>query len=365
MTRRPAIALALVALLTVAACGGAAAPSTDSSPLAGQASSSPTTLPPATASPDPTASPTTTSDGTTGLAECTQGAMPNLDTRWKFVKGGGESFGLAYPDDWDDLSGEGNFTAASLLDEQTFAELGLATDASVKSDFLRAPEGLPNLSVFRFGPVDSSTATIHDRMVARYDSLPDIDRILDPSVEGCLGGTLGSGVSLEFRSTDGNAYYQQTLFGVRDGELYVVQWLDRLDPDLDLLASILTTWGWIPAFAQPGGSGGIAEANMASKVDESAAAPDPSTFVTSFPTDAPAIYVVYRPDPGADGTVNLSWFRDGAPLLEATLDVTTDTPWAWGGITPGSGGFRAGNYEVKLELNGNVTSVRFTVEAAG
>ena len=209
------------------------------------------------------------------------------------MKGGDNTFGVAHPDDWDDLSGDGEFTVATLLDEETFAELGLDSDATIKADFVRSPEGIPNLSVFHIGAVESSTTEIQERGVARFGALDDIERILDSSIEGCLGGTRASGVALEFRSSDGKTYYQQTLYAVRDGELYLVQWLDGLDPNTDLLAEILTTWGWI-GFGGQSGTGGIAGASMASEVDQSAAEPDPSTFVTSFPTDAPAIYVVYR-----------------------------------------------------------------------
>jgi hypothetical protein len=358
--RHPAVALAFVALLLLAACGGAAAPSIASSPT-GQAS--PTAVPTETASPEPSVAPTATADESGSLAECFSGEMPDLDTGWKFLRGGEETFGVAYPDDWDDLSGEGEFIAASLLDEQTFTELDIDDEATIKAAFVRSPDGIPNLSVFRFGTVASTSTEIRDREAARYAGLVDIERVLDSSIEGCLGGTRAPGVALEFRSTDGNLYYQQNLFGVRNGELYVVQWLDRLDPNTDLLAEILTTWGWI-GFGEPSGSGGIAGASMASEVDSSADAPDPSTFVTTFPTDAPAIYVVYEIEEGASGTVHLTWRFESETLDETTLDVPAGTPWAWGGINPPSGGFGPGDYEVELELNGNVGTVQFTVEAA-
>lgn len=348
MRRRQATALPIVTLLLLAACSSAAAPSTDSNPPTEQ--------------PSPTTAPTA-DETTPGLAECSSGDMPNLDSGWTFIQGGDATFGLAYPEDWEDLSGDVDFKAATLLDEQTFAELGLDSDATINADFVRSPEGIPNLSVFRFGTVGSSITEIRDREVARYGELSAIERILDASVEGCLGGTLAAGLALEF-SSDGDTYYQQNLFAVRNGELYVVQWLDLLDPNTDLLADILTTWGWIGGFDEPSGTEGIADASMASEVDESNDAPDPSTFVTSFTTDAPSIYVVFQTDEGAAGTVNLTWLIEGEVAFEATLDVTADTSWAWGGLTPPSGGFDPGSYEVQLELNGDVETVAFTVEAA-
>ncbi|MEP7081506.1 MAG: hypothetical protein ABI841_00870 [Chloroflexota bacterium] len=350
MRRHPAVALPILALVLLSACSAAEAPSAASSSSAEQAG------PTAAQSADPTAAPTPSD----GLAECSSGETPDLDTGWEFLQGADGTFGLAYPADWEDLSGDGAFTTSSLLDEQTFAELGLDSDATIESDFVRAPTGVPNLSVFHFGTVESSTMVVHEREVARYGELDGIERILDTSLEACLGGTLAHGLELEFRSSDGNTYYQQNLFAVRDGELYVVQWLDFVDPepDLDLLAEILTTWGWI----EPGGTSGIAEARMASEVDQSADEPDPSTFVTSFPTDAPTIFVVFRTDEGAAGTVNLTWLIEDEVAFEETLDVTAATTWAWGGITPPSAGFTPGSYEVRLELNGDVESVQFTVE---
>jgi hypothetical protein len=354
MRRESVGAVAVLTLLVLAACSGASGPS---------ASSSPTQAPGPTASAAPSATPTPvpTVDAT-GLAECVSDDVPNLDTGWELLEGGDATFSVAYPEDWEDLSGDGAFTAATLLDEQTFAELGLDSDATIESDFVRAPTGVPNLSVFHFGAVDSSRMEIHEREVARYRELDDIERILDPSLEECLGGTQATGLSLEFRSTDGNTYYQQNLFAVRDGELYVVQWLDFTDPDMDLLAEILTTWGWMGS-GERTDTGGIAQANVALEVDESADAPDPSTFVTSFTTDAPTIFVVFRTDEGAEGTVHLTWLIEDEVAYEATLDVTADTTWAWGGITPSSSGWEPGRYEVQVELNGDVETVPFTVTA--
>jgi hypothetical protein len=242
MRRNPAVAVAIGILLLLAACGGAAGPSTSSSPPTEQASDTP--APAATPALDPSVAPTPTAGDTTGLT-CSSGDMPNLDSGWKLLKGRDGTFGVAYPEDWEDLSGS-DFAAATLLDEQTFAELGLGSEATVKADFVRSPESLPNLSVFRFRSVESSATEIRDREVARYGEMSAVERIVDASVEGCLGGTTAAGLALEFRdSVDDNTYHQQNLFAVRNGDLYVVQWLDRLDPNTDLLADIMTTWGWI------------------------------------------------------------------------------------------------------------------------
>lgn len=365
MTRHSFVAMPMVAMLILAGCAGAEVPSTVST-LPTEAPSPTaiaTTSPPATPSTEATVAPSST-DGGTGLAECDSGDMPNLDAGWAFLEAGDGTFGVAYPDDWEDLSGDGTFTAATLLDEDTFAELGLASDATINADFVRSPTGVPNLSVFHFGAVDSSATEIRDREAARYGELDDIEQVLDNSLEACIGGNTASGLSLEFTSSDANTYYQQNLFVVRDGELYVVQWLDSLDPDTELLAEILTTWGWMLGSEEPTALRGIADASVASEIDQSADAPDPSTYVTSFTTDAPTIYVVYRADDGAEGTVSLTWLIEGEVAFEETFEMTADISWAWGGITPPSGGFEPGSYEVQLELNGDVEAIPFTVEAA-
>lgn len=115
---------------------------------------------------------------------------------------------------------------------------------------------------------------------------------------------------------------------------------------------------------EPSGSGGIAEAHMASEVVESADGPDPETYTTTFPSDAPGIYVVYRPEPGSAGTAHLTWLFDGEVQLEGELDIDEDTTWAYGGITPALGGFETGDYELIVELGGDEETLEFTVEPA-
>ncbi|MEP7081592.1 MAG: hypothetical protein ABI841_01305 [Chloroflexota bacterium] len=348
-------ALVTVFLLLAACSADESAPATDATlePTAAAAA----------ATPEPTAEPDPTDDAATGEV-CRSDDPPDLASGWTFLRGGDATFGIAYPDDWEDLSGVADFNTATLIDEETLEELSLPEDAEIEVDFVRSPEEIPNLSIFRLGEVDSTTEEIADREAEGYAELDDLERIVDDSIEECLGGTPAVGFSLEAATSDGFRFYQQNLFAVRDGELYLVQWLDELDPDLELLDEILATWGWIAGSEEPSGSGGIAEAAMATEVDESLDDPDPSTFTTSFTTDAPAIYVVYKPDSGAVGTVDITWLIDGEVEFESTFDVDENTSWAYGGITPASGGFAPGDYEVRLELNGDEETLEFTVEAS-
>lgn len=349
---------AVIALLVLAACSA-------TPPAASEAESAtptPTATPEPIESGEPTEEPTPTPASASEV--CTAGEMPDLDSGWTFLQALGGGFGLAYPDDWEDLSGEAEFTASTLLDEEIFSQLGRADDATIRADFVRAPEGVPNFSVFVFGPVESDAEEIAEIEVARYEQLDEIERMVDTSIDACVGGEPAAGLALEFESSDGETYYQQNLFAIRDGELIVVQWLDFADdPDLELFEDILSTWGWM-GFDGSSSVDGIAEVHMVDEVDQSTEAPDPSTYVTSFTADAPAIYVAFRLDSGAEGTVELTWSVDGAVASEATINIQAGTTWAWGGITPAPGGFDAGDYEVRLELNGDVETTEFTVEPA-
>ena len=351
---------AIIALLLLAACTAA--------PAASEAESS-TPAPAATeeatesAEPSEEATEEPTPTGSASSEVCTMGDMPDLDS-WTFLQALGGGFGIAYPDDWEDLSGETEFTASTLLDEEIFDQLGRPDDATIRADFVRAPEGVPNFSVFVFGPVDSDAEEIAEIEADRYAELDEIERMVDTSIGACLGGEPAAGLAVEFESSDGATYYQQNLFAVREGELIVVQWLDFAeDPDLELFEDILSTWGWMGSDDSSSGDG-IAEAHMVDEIDQSADEPDRSTYVSSYTADAPAIYVAFRVDPGAEGLVELTWSIDGEVASEATIDVAAGTTWAWGGITPLPGGFTPGHYEARLELNGDVERIEFTVDPA-
>lgn len=345
-------------LLFLTACSSGESPTTAAvTDPAAEATATPTATSAATAEPDPT-------DDTASGEVCQSGDMPDINNGWTFLETQEGTFAIAYPDDWEEMSGLVEFTVSSLVSEETFDELGLASDAKTSADFVRAPDGgVPNLSIYSLGEVDSSAEEIAERESARYEELDEFERMVDDSAEACLGGAPAFGVSFEFE-TGGDTAYQQSLFAVRNGELYVVQWLDEVDPDLELLDDIIATWGWIGGFDEPGGSGGIAEAHMASEVVESADGPDPATYTTTFESDAPGIYVVYRPESGSVGTVQLTWLLDGEVQLEGELDIDEDTTWAYGGITPAPGGFETGDYEVIVELGGDEETLEFTVEPA-
>jgi hypothetical protein len=96
-----------------------------------------------------------------------------------------------------------------------------------------------------------------------------------------------------------------------------------------------------PATA-PSGAGAFVVAGVTATFDSSAAAPDPSAFGTSFPSDTAAIYVPYQLAPGLSGTVTSTWKASGASDVVASFDYPAAAPWAYfrlthpGGFVPGA-----------------------------
>lgn len=287
--------------------------------------------------------------------------MPDISSGWAFLKSDAADFAVAYPDDWENLSNEVDFRGPTLLSEETYAETGLSDDATINADFVHSPEGIPNLSVFRFEGVTSDTSTIYERESARYEGLADVEEVLERDLETCLGGNTARGLAFSF-SSEGDVYYQRNFLVVRNGVLYVVQWLDQLDGEPDLLDEILSTWGWMLPPLEGSEAGSLLNPATAADIDENADAPDPSTFTTSFSADATEIYVVFGVSDDAEGSVDFTWLRQGEELYTASLDLSPSYDWAWGAITPPPSGFEPGDYEVRLELGDEEHVLPFTVE---
>lgn len=226
--------------LALSGCAGAASPGAASTPSPAAAIATPSAAASAGGSQTPASAPPAASS-IAGMP-CAMGPLAN-EADWKMLKPEAGKFALLYPGDWEDHSGEVNFTLVSLMDAATFAELGAAQDATVKASFVRNPAGLPNLSVFVFAPVSSSTAEIYARQQARIESLPVFRQMLAANVDGCLGGEPAKGLAFTFES-DGQEYFQKNLYAVRDGTMFTVQWLSQSNADMQLLDDILTTWGW-------------------------------------------------------------------------------------------------------------------------
>lgn len=233
------VAVIVVLSLALSGCTGAASPGAAGTPSPAAA----VTTPPAAASvaslTPPTAPPAASSIA--GIP-CTMGELANKPD-WKPLKPEAGKFAFLYPGSWEDHSGEVTFTLSSLVDAATFAELGAPQDATAKASFVRDPATLPNLSVFVFAPVTSATAEIYARQEARFRSLPVIRQVLATNVDACLGGEPAKGIAFTFES-EGQEYFQKSLFAVRQGTMFTVQWLSRSNADAKLLDDILTTWGW-------------------------------------------------------------------------------------------------------------------------
>lgn len=173
---------------------------------------------------------------------CTMGPLAH-EADWKPLKPADGKFALLYPGEWEDLSGQVDFSLASLIDAATFAELGVPQDATAQASFVRAPAGLPNVSVFAFEPVHSSTAEIYARQQARIESFPVVREMLATNVDGCMGGEPAKGLAFTFDS-EGQEVFQKNLYAVRDKTMFTIQFLAASSEDAALLDDILTTWGW-------------------------------------------------------------------------------------------------------------------------
>lgn len=356
--------------VVVAGCGGAAQVA-DSSPTV-SAPPSPTPahsqVPPTTVEPTPSPPP---------AADCELNVVsPPSD--WQAASSEEFGFSIGYPPEWDDFGAGVTYQPGVLLDADTFAETGLPLDAEVDAAALvQSPSGVPALAVFAVDGISSTTEEVYERQLAKLEAEPFVTEVLSSDMSGCLAGerALGaevSGLNTELDTETGEVVpldeevRAQYWIVVRDGTLYFIQWIDSPTPDLATLDRMLVSWTWSSdGTDEPAtGSGAIVNAGMALEPPPTGGDLDTATFQSSFPTDAPAIYLVYDLTPGSETAVDLRWRQDGEPLLTQDFDWTPEITWAWANITPPSGGFEPGAYEVEIELaaTGERRIIAFTIE---
>ena len=115
---------------------------------------------------------------------------------------------------------------------------------------------------------------------------------------------------------------------------------------------------------EPSATGAFGVLQTASAADSSKSAPDPSTFTTSFPTSAPAIYVVFTLHSGLTGKVTCTMTANGTDLTQPiTIDYGPANAWGDFKITP-AGSFPAGDYvaTVTFTPTGEARTFDFTVQ---
>lgn len=116
----------------------------------------------------------------------------------------------------------------------------------------------------------------------------------------------------------------------------------------------------IPA---PSGTSAFTLLRMASKADSSKPAPDSTTFTQTFPTSAPAVYVVFALTSGLTGNVTCAISANGVRLIQP-LTIDYGSKNSWGDFKVRSRGtFVKGDYRATLTYvpTGEVVSISFTV----
>lgn len=102
---------------------------------------------------------------------------------------------------------------------------------------------------------------------------------------------------------------------------------------------------------------------MASAADPAQPAPDAATFTDSFPTSAPALYVVFALRAGLTGQVVCTLTANGVALIQPlTLTYAAANSWGDFKVSPKLR-FAAGAYQATLRHvpSGEVATINFTV----
>lgn len=364
--------LSLISLgVLLAACGPAedVAQSSIASPPASPTITAQTPSPTPEAAPSPSASPVG--------EECELNVVPP-PADWRVARSDEFGFSIAYPLDWEDFSAGITYQPGMLFDAETFEQTGLPDAAEVDAGvLLQSPSGVPALAVFAVDGVSSTSEEVYERQLTKLENEPFVSEVLSADSTGCLAGTpaLGaevSGFNTELDLETGEVVpldeeiYAQYWMVVRDGTLYFIQWVDDPSPDLATLDRMLVSWNWSGSRTDDAatGSGSIVNAGMALEPPPSGGDLDTSTFQSSFPADAAAIYIVYDLSPDSDTMVTFTWRQEGEVIITQEFDWTPDITWAWAKITPPSGGFDPGSYEVDIGLaaTGARRTVAFTID---
>jgi hypothetical protein len=343
------LGILLIALvMAAAACGGE-----DEPPSASEV------VPPTTEAPSPSPSLASTT--------CEVEPATSLSATWQTHQGQDGGFSFSYPENWEDLTGQVTYEADELISEDTLTEAGLDPNAQVPADLVRDPSGEVNLTVVMVEGVATSTDVAYQRQATRVEELPAVEQVLGTELAACAGGEPALGIDFLFtapRADTGEeqTFYQRSYFFVHESTLYATQILAVDMEDGEILEEAIRTWQWADVTEEPSGAT-LAEAATTAEIDPGADAPDPSTFSSTFTSDVPVIYVVYRLAEGVGGDVETTWAREGETVYETTRTLPSDGTWAYEGLQAPAGGHQPGEYEVTLTVvdTGETKVLQFTV----
>ena len=202
----------------------------------------PTALPTAIATDAPAPSvavnpPATQTDDSTG--ECTSPDPASTTRDWPLLESVDGDFSLRYPPAWQDISGAVPLLIEVAFDRETQGESGQPEGVELQPGVARSADG-GFVVVSRLEGISSSAATLHDRHMAKVETIGDV--IHADELERCLDGEPAAG----FASLNTDGSYVQSWFLSRGGVAYHVLGLDPADEDaLDtLMQEILSTWEW-------------------------------------------------------------------------------------------------------------------------
>jgi hypothetical protein len=348
--RRNLQVLLIALVVATATCGGEDEPP------------APATVPPTTAAPSP--SPTLVA------TTCEVEPATSLSATWQTHQGQDGGFSFSYPGNWEDLTGQVTYEADELISEDTLTEAGLDPNAQVPADLVRDPSGEVNLTVVQVEGVATSTDVAYQRQATRVEELPAVEQLLGTELAACAGGEPALGIDFLFtapRADTGEeqTFYQRSYFFVHESTLYATQILAVDMEDGEILEEAIRTWQWSDAVTGAPAGAALAEAATTAEIDPGADAPDPSTYSSTFTSDVPIIYVVYRLEEGVGGDVETTWTREGETVYESSRTLPSDGTWAYEGLQAPAGGHELGAYEVTLTVvdTGETKVLQFTVVA--
>lgn len=335
-------------VMATAACGGG------DEPPPPQAAPSTTAAP----SPSPTLVDTT----------CEVEPATSLSATWQTHQGQDGGFSFSYPGNWEDLTGQVTYEADELISEDTLTEAGVDPNTQVSADLVRDPSGEANLTVVQVEGVVASTDVAYQRQATRVEELPAVEQVLGSELAACAGGEPVLGIDFLFtapRADTGEeqTFYQRSYFFVHESTLYATQILAVDAGAGEILEEAIRTWQWSDAVTGEPAGAALAEAATTAEIDPAADAPDPSTFSSTFTSDVPIIYVVYRLEEGVGGDVETTWTHEGVTVSQSSRTLPSDGTWAYEALQAPAGGLEPGEYEVTLIVvdTGETKVLQFTV----
>jgi hypothetical protein len=365
-------AASAVVALVLAACGGGtaaslAAPATPSPTASPSAEATPSTEPSPTATATAEATPTPAATSTAATAACQSQAPTALSQGWTQLTAQDGGYRFSRPADLADLSGTVTIPTNASVSPTTFAETGLASDAKINVDFVKAADGSYSIAAWELKGVRSANPALFDSELAWLKTQPQLKTVLDDRLEVCIDGSSARGFSSTWTGTPADNFLIIYVLQ-RNGKMYEVQ-LTAQDPaKAATLEELLRTWKWSEPLA---GTPNNIDAELAatkfkaigtsSTLDQSGDHPNAATFSSTFPTTVDRIYAIYELDDGVHETVLFSWKRNGTEVAKATFDYSDKTSYAW---TWMNGPFKAGDYDVTatLKTSGDTITISFKVQ---